>query len=83
MKLYPNPARDYTVLHYELKGVERSLNYRIMDLSGRTVLHGSFKAKVTGDEIITLPNTANGTYIILVEEVNGEPLESIKLNIFR
>ncbi|TVQ82055.1 MAG: T9SS C-terminal target domain-containing protein, partial [Flavobacteriales bacterium] len=83
MKLYPNPARDYTVLHYELKGVERTLNYRIMDLSGRTVLHGSFKAKVTGDEIITLPNVANGAYIILVEEVNGEPLESIKLNIFR
>ncbi len=41
------------------------------------------KAKLQGDEIISLPEVANGSYIISVEEMNGEHIESIRLNIFR
>ena len=82
-KLYPNPARDYTVLHYELKGKGRELQYKIMDAAGRTVAQNSFQANVKGDEIIHLPDVANGTYIISLEEISGERIETIRLNIFR
>jgi hypothetical protein len=41
------------------------------------------KTKLPGDEIISLPEVANGSYIISVEEMNGEHIESIRLNVFR
>ncbi len=83
MKLYPNPASDYTVLHYEITGVDRALHYRMMDIHGKVLMRHSFDANVKGDEIIALPNVANGTYIIVIEEESGKMLESIKLNVFR
>ncbi|MCC5916053.1 MAG: T9SS type A sorting domain-containing protein [Cryomorphaceae bacterium] len=83
MKLYPNPAKDYTVLHYELSGVDRKINYRMIDLNGKSLMQNSIDAKVKGDEIIALPNVANGTYILIVEEENGTLIESIKINIVK
>ena len=50
---------------------------------GRTVAQNSFQANVKGDEIIQLPNVANGTYIVSLEEISGERIETIRLNNFR
>lgn len=51
--------------------------------AGRTIAQNSFQANVKGDEIIHLPDVANGTYIISLEEMSGERIETIRLNIFR
>ena len=50
---------------------------------GKTISQNSFQANVKGDEIIQLPNVANGTYIVSLEEISGEHIETIRLNIFR
>lgn len=51
--------------------------------AGRTIAQNSFQAKVKGDEIIPIPEVANGIYILMIEEDSGELLESIRLSVMK
>lgn len=61
--VYPNPATD--VLY--VNGLEKTMNYNIVDLSGRVLMQGNVNAQ---EASINLENLANGYYIINFE--NGK-----------
>ncbi|MCC5918184.1 MAG: T9SS type A sorting domain-containing protein [Cryomorphaceae bacterium] len=81
LRLYPNPANDFTTLHYQTTGIGGKTTYQIFDMSGRVVCASSFEAKVEGAELIELPSLATGMYVLKLFRENGELLGTEKLQI--
>jgi hypothetical protein len=82
-RLYPNPASEFTTLHYQLSGVGGTLEYDLLDMSGRSLYKGSFKAKVEGAELIEIPRVASGMYLLRITKNGKEVVGTEKLEIYR
>ncbi|MEY3442941.1 MAG: hypothetical protein RLZZ519_1222 [Bacteroidota bacterium] len=68
--VYPNPVHDHATLDFA--GVRRTGNWTIVDLNGKSVLAGDFKART---EIkIEQPGLSKGIYLLKVTLDNGKSL---------
>jgi hypothetical protein len=70
---FPNPVQDELTLIVEKE--TQGLNYRILDLNGRTVRTGQIQAQQTA---INMQNLRTGTYVFNVEQ-NGQLIQSFKI----
>jgi hypothetical protein len=84
VKLYPNPASEFTTLYYQLSGIEAEIEYDLLDMAGRVILQGKFTARrVEGAELIHLPQVASGTYLLRITKNGNEVIGTEKLKINR
>jgi len=69
VKLFPNPAEDFTTLALELPAGNYTVE--LIDLNGRSVKSVNFEATENGAQAFKLDvsNVANGMYVIGVKEV--------------
>lgn len=67
MKLYPNPSSDFI----RIQSVSKSLSVKIYNLSGQTVLSGTYKS----DENIDVSKLEKGVYLV---QANGVTIKFIK-----
>ena len=63
LKIYPNPVKD--ILHFRIQNSEKALNYKISDLTGKTVASGIINPLQT-DQQIDVSNLKHGQYILSV-----------------
>ena len=84
VKIYPNPANGYTTLYYQLDGIEANIEYDLLDMAGRVLHHGQFKAQqVEGAELIELPRVSTGTYLLRITKNGDQVISTEKLKINR
>jgi hypothetical protein len=71
VKLFPNPAEDFTTLALELPAGNYTVE--LIDLNGRSVKSVNFEATENGAQAFKLDvsNVANGMYVIGVKEVQS------------
>ena len=69
VKLFPNPAEDFTTLALELPAGNYTVE--LIDLNGRSVKSVNFEATENGTQAFKLDvsNVANGMYVVGVKEV--------------
>ena len=76
-KLYPNPAREYVTLEYDMDVETSGAVIEIMNIEGKHIetfmLHGT-----RGVKVIDLRYLKTGTYIVRLS-VNGKTIQSDKL----
>ncbi|WP_276979255.1 T9SS type A sorting domain-containing protein, partial [Flavobacterium filum] len=67
ISIYPNPSNNLISIYKESNNTDNFL-YKIIDISGRTLLNGSSKFM----EQISVESLTKGNYIVQIEEINGE-----------
>lgn len=73
--LYPNPSADFVVLNWN-DSEAKTLNYKITDISGKTILAQTTAENQSQIDVKTL---TIGTYIISVADSKNNFLKSFKL----
>lgn len=63
VKLFPNPAKDYTSIQWEIYDELNNAHYRIVDLNGRELLKGVLSDN-KGEQVIDTRKLGQGFYII-------------------
>lgn len=63
VKLYPNPAKDYTSIQWEIYDELNNAHYNVIDLNGRELLSGSISEN-KGEQVIDTREFKQGFYII-------------------
>ena len=81
LKLYPNPAIDYTILEYNSLNLQSLPKIAILDEAGRLIKSISMSTK-SGIELISLTDLSPGTYSIWLM-INYKPSAETKLVIVR
>ena len=81
LKVYPNPAHDYFVVEYHWESAPNYGFIHMYDIAGKEV--GSFS--ITGKQnqvIIPTKKLQSGVYLLILE-INGKKLDSVKISIIR
>jgi hypothetical protein len=78
---YPNPARESTIIPFNLPNNYKQADILIQDITGREIGNYAIKKQSSTLEV-SLSNSSNGlyTYTLLVDE---KPVTSKKLNVIR
>lgn len=63
VKLYPNPAKDYTSIQWEIYDELKNARYSVVDLNGRELLKGVLSDN-KGEQVINTRKLGQGVYII-------------------
>lgn len=61
LKFYPNPAKDFATIEYDLEG-EKDFTLNIQDMTGRVVYSKSYRTEDEGKLSIDLSTFNNGVY---------------------
>ena len=77
LSVFPNPAKDYTIVSYDFKGKQGISSINISTLDGKPCYKQELKGNVN-QVVIPLKGLASGPYSILLIQ-NGIVLESVKL----
>src|SRR5690554_228379 len=77
VKLYPNPADDYTSIQWEIYDELKDARWSVVDLSGRELLSGSLPHN-KGEQVIDTRQLGQGIYIINIYN-NGQMKADRKL----
>ncbi|MEL6695555.1 MAG: T9SS type A sorting domain-containing protein [Bacteroidota bacterium] len=79
LTLYPNPATDQLFLDLEGKS-QAQYRVKIFDMRGRQVIA---ERTVTGDSrsVFDVSDKAKGTYLMLIQSVQGKILDQLKFEI--
>lgn len=72
-KIYPNPTEGKLYFVFDQPGV---YNVRITDVLGREIFETSFTEQ---EHLLQLPETAKGTFLILVTNENGELMQQVMM----
>ena len=74
LRIYPNPAKNTLKLKYH-GIIEKTMNYKIHDLNGKTLLEG-----VLCDNTINISSLSKGTYIVILvnQDLNFNKIISIE-----
>ena len=63
IKVYPNPASDFTSIKWEIFDELNNAHYKIFDLNGREMASGAIEGN-EGEQVIDTRSLTNGAYII-------------------
>jgi hypothetical protein len=63
IKIYPNPAKDYASIFWEIYDELNNLRYNVVDLNGREQLNGVLSNN-KGEQVLDTRKLRNGVYII-------------------
>lgn len=66
LTIYPNPAKE--VLHLDFNKIEENINFKIIDLSGRSILNGRLLNRYNEIEIAELKS---GFYLLQIFDANN------------
>lgn len=82
LSLYPNPAKDYTTLSYDLKRNE-NLTVYVTDVAGKILFQTPSTSTTSGKHELSIPvsNLSNGLYIVTLQTATGK--ESVKLSVIK
>lgn len=69
VNVYPNPAKDYTSLQWEIYDELKDARYSVVDLNGRELLNGILTGN-KGEQVIDTRKLGQGVYIIGVYNNN-------------
>ncbi len=80
LSIFPNPAKDYIIVSYDLMEKQGNASIKISTLDGKPCLSNDLTGLVN-QTVIPLSNLAPGTYCLQLL-INGEVAESVKILIF-
>lgn len=69
VNVYPNPAKDYTSIQWEIYDELKDARYSVVDLNGRELLNGVLTGN-KGEQVIDTRKLGQGVYIIGVYNNN-------------
>jgi predicted nuclease of predicted toxin-antitoxin system len=73
--VFPNPSTDYVVLKVD-NSKSKSLSYFLSNVDGKIL---STDKLISSEQQISLSNCAKGTYLLSVQNENGQVLKSFKI----
>ena len=84
VRLYPNPASDFTTIKLHSNENNKVCNISIIDNAGKVVLYNKKELQAGINDIwLNLKNLTVGIYHLLVTEPNGEVIASKEFIIAR
>lgn len=75
--VYPNPAGSYLNIQVDEFSIKSSLNFQILDISGRTIMSGQLDSNHSTGVQLNIQDISGGVYLFRVTSGNRE--ETIKI----